>query len=270
MKDTSIRLRNPGMIWRSELQEAAAYHGYRGEAGEADGWLFFRNQEGVPGEIALAVGHQDNSGESASLWFLAINHPGVIAELDAPPASGPPGQYGAAYSFANRAAFRDAISRVFKLARSVPDFPLKTFEEEAAHLGNTEAEQLLRRRIGQGKFRSALLDYWGQRCPLSGVTESEMLRASHIIPWSECISDAQRLDVHNGLLLAAHWDAAFDAGLVSFSEDGGVLIKNAVSIDTRAALGDPHKLEGLTVKHKENLAWHRKHYDFNTSSFEKT
>jgi len=35
--------------------------------------------------------------------------------------------------------------------------------------------------------------------------------------------DAQRLDVHNGLLLSALWDAAFDGGLVSFTNDGTVL-----------------------------------------------
>jgi putative restriction endonuclease len=261
--DTNIRQRELSLVWRSELQEAAAYHGYRGDAGEADGWLFFRNQEGVPGEIALAVGPQDSSGHDASPWFLAIDHPGVIEELDAPRAAGPPGQYKAAYAFENRAALRDAISRVFQLARSVPDFPLKTFEEDVAHLGDTEAEQLLRRRIGQDRFRSALLDYWGQRCPLSHVTEREMLRASHIIPWSQCVSDAQRLDVHNGLLLAAHWDAAFDAGLVSFSDDGSILMKSTISAGTRDVLGNPPKLEGLTDKHQQNLAWHRNHYGFN-------
>ena len=29
----------------------------------------------------------------------------------------------------------------------------------------------------------------------------------------------QRLDVHNGLLLSALWDAAFDQGLVSFADE---------------------------------------------------
>ena len=38
------------------------------------------------------------------------------------------------------------------------------------------------------------------------------------MPWSEC-SDEQRLDVHNGLLLSALWDAAFDArsGLIPYA-----------------------------------------------------
>ena len=75
----------------------------------------------------------------------------------------------------------------------------------------TEAERLVIQRIGQDIFRDALMDYWGGRCPLTGITEPALLRASHIVPWADC-DDAQRLDVHNGLLLSALWDAAFDRG----------------------------------------------------------
>ncbi|TIU99337.1 MAG: HNH endonuclease, partial [Mesorhizobium sp.] len=84
----------------------------------------------------------------------------------------------------------------------------------------TEAERLVVQRVGQDIFRKALLEYWQGRCPLTGITEPVLLRASHIVPWAECKSDAQRLDVHNGLLLSALWDAAFDGGLVSFSDNG--------------------------------------------------
>jgi HNH endonuclease len=44
------------------------------------------------------------------------------------------------------------------------------------------------------------MDYWGARCPITGITDPALLRASHIVPWAEC-GDAQRLDVHNGLLV---------------------------------------------------------------------
>jgi len=44
-----------------------------------------------------------------------------------------------------------------------------------------------------------------------------------MMPWSRCETDGQRLDVHNGLLLSALWDAAFDTGLVTFDNDGRVL-----------------------------------------------
>ena len=81
---------------------------------------------------------------------------------------------------------------------------------------------------GQDIFRAGLMDYWDARCPISGITDPALLRASHIVPWAEC-SDAQRLDVHNGLLLSALWDAAFDTGLVSFTNDGTVLVSPCVS-----------------------------------------
>lgn len=261
MKDTGCRLRHPGLVWSSELKEAAYYNGYRGEYGEADGWLFFRNQEGVPGEIALAVG----SGEDGAPWFLALDHPGVVAELEAERAEPPPGRFAAAYAFATRADLHGAINRVFHLARSVPDYPLKSFEEDVAHLGDTEAERLMRQRIGQNRFRAALLDYWNGTCPMTGVTETLLLRASHIVPWAECVSDAQRLNVHNGLLLAAHWDAAFDAGLISFDDSGRPLLSEALSEPARTMLSN---CEGVTLQfhdgHREHLRWHRQCYGFST------
>lgn len=261
MIETNLRLRRPGLVWSSELREAAYYNGYRGENGEADGWLFFRNQEGVPGEIALAV----SQGDDGAPWFLALDHPGVIAELDAERAAPPPGRFAAAYAFNTRAELHHAVSRVFHLARSVPDYPLRSFELAVAHLGDTEAERLLRQRIGQDRFRAALLDYWKGTCPLTGVSEPALLRASHIVPWAECKSDAQRLDVHNGLLLAANWDAAFDAGLVSFDDDGHAILSDELSIAARGILadGDVPPIV-LHQRHHENLRWHRDHYRFRT------
>jgi hypothetical protein len=63
-------------------------------------------------------------------------------------------------------------------------------------------------RIGQDIFRDRLMNYWQRRYPLTGISDPVLLRASHIIPWADCQSDAERLDVHNGLLLSALWDAA--------------------------------------------------------------
>ena len=113
-------------------------------------------------------------------------------------------------------------------------------------------------RIGQDVFREALMDYWGGRCPLTGITEPALLRASHIRPWAEC-SDEERLDVHNGLLLSALWDAAFDRGLISFADDGAVLASAALGAAAREALhlSTIAPLAGLRDEHRTNLALHR-------------
>ena len=84
-------------------------------------------------------------------------------------------------------------------------------------------------RIGKDVFRKALMEYWKGRCPLTGITDPALLRASHIVPWAECEADSLRLDVHNGLLLSALWDAAFDAGLISFDDEGSVLRSPALT-----------------------------------------
>jgi putative restriction endonuclease len=71
-------------------------------------------------------------------------------------------------------------------------------------------------------------------------------------------TDAERLDAYNGLLLAAHLDAAFDAGLISFADDGAIL-SSQFTMEDRDALGihDHFALCRVGARHLPNLAWHR-------------
>lgn len=258
MTSTLIRARIIPPALRSELEEAAFNHGYRRPTGEADGWLYFASDINVPGEIGLAV------ADDGVAWFLAVEHAGVAAELDASPAVPTPSGMRAAFDFTDQGEMRAALHRAYALAVSLPTLPLHEFEQAVEGLGDTEAERMRRVRIGQDLFRTALLRYWGSCCPLTGVTDSALLRASHIVPWVECATDAERLDVHNGLLLAAHWDAAFDAGLVSFNDDGFALFAPALGAAARFVLGSPAPLT-LTSAHRWNLAWHRDRYGFQTA-----
>jgi len=254
---TAARLRAIPFAARSELVEAAWNHGYRAERGEADGWLFFASAEGVPGEIALAV------ADSESAWFLSVEHLGVAAELNSPRAAPPAGNGCAAFCFATQVELRRALSRVFDLATSLPTLPLSQFEVGIAGLGDSEVDRIVRQRVGQDVFRAALMVYWEGRCVVTGIAEPALLRASHIVPWAKCTSDAERLDVHNGLLLAAHWDAAFDAGLVSFDDAGGVLVRSSLDAATLTALA-PERARALTLTHahRRQLIWHRQHFGF--------
>jgi hypothetical protein len=165
----------------------------------------------------------------------------------------------ATFALANLRDLHAALDQVYRLAVSLPEAPLDRFKAETASLPRTtEAERLVIQRIGQDVFRDALMDYWGRRCPLTGITEAGLLRASHIVPWAEC-GDEQRLDVHNGLLLSALWDAAFDHALVSFADDGRVLVSPNLSPLSRTVLGIKPDLvlRGLRDEHRANLAFHR-------------
>jgi hypothetical protein len=80
------------------------------------------------------------------------------------------------------------------------------------------------------------------------------------VPWAECADDAQRLDVYNGLLLSALWDAAFDAGKVSFSDAGDPLFHAELGETERNLLraNAAPCLIGLMPKHLPNLVRHRR------------
>ena len=213
-------------------------------------------------EVALACGTADDGAP----WFLAVEHVGVAqilaSELPAAVSGPAPPPCKGAFVFAQQAEMRRALSRAFHLARSLPTFPFTQFEAEVAGLGDTEIDRIVRQRVGQGLFRAALIDYWGA-CPLTGVSDPALLRASHIVPWAECASDAERLDVFNGLLLCAHWDAAFDAGLVSFADDGGVMVRPDLSSKAEAVLGLPHIPPlHLEAPHRLQMARHRKRFGF--------
>lgn len=240
----------PGL--RSELEEAAYNHGYRRDMGEANGWLYFASDINVPGEIGLAV------AAGGSAWFLAVEHPGVAAELGAPAAAPVPTGKLAAFGFDLQSAMRQALHRTYELSCSLPTLPLHEYLAGTSALGDTEADRVTKQRIGQDVFRRALIRYWDGRCPLTGIREPELLRASHIVPWAECETDAQRLDVHNGLLLSAHWDAAFDAGLVSFAGDGSAIFRPELTVEARSVLQTPDNSKlPLTDLHRVNLQWHR-------------
>jgi hypothetical protein len=70
--------------------------------------------------------------------------------------------------------------------------------------------------------------------------------------------------VHNGLLLSALWDAAFDTGLVSFADDGTVLASPELSAAARTALSieSTPRLSNLRDAHRANLAAHRARHGF--------
>jgi hypothetical protein len=94
----------------------------------------------------------------------------------------------------------------------------------------------------------------------TGLAVPELLRASHIKPWSKCETDAERLDVFNGLLLAPHLDAAFDGGFITVADDGRVVFSARLLDQDRKLLGLDMALRvsGLADGHRPYLDWHRR------------
>lgn len=243
----------PGFVLREEAHKAAYENGFRIGLGVQDGWIGFRSST-ARGDIWIA------RVEGRGNWLLCITHGGVASELGISRCEGISGPDLATYAFESLQLLYQTIGRVYKLGVSLPDAPLESFRRATAHLPRTtEAERLTVERVGQSIFREALLEYWNHRCPFTGITDASLLRASHIVPWSECDDDEQRLDVHNGLLLSALWDAAFDCGLICLADDGRVLRSPELTDEAAAALNldSAFKLVPITYLHRRNLSRHR-------------
>lgn len=119
----------------------------------------------------------------------------------------------------DKLAFESEILRREMLG-SVANSPKEDFPE-----GKTrEASVML--RVNQGFFRSAILAAYNSTCCITGIRLSELLCASHIVPWS--VDMDNRTNPRNGLCLNALHDRAFDRGLIAISGDYRVEISPLV------------------------------------------
>lgn len=134
-------------------------------------------------------------------------------------------------------------------------------DEEARARGHQLTENrrkaLVLSRRGQGQFRSDLIKLW-RRCAVTGCCETRLLRASHLKPWNPS-NHKERLDPFNGLLLAPHLDALLDCGLITFGDDGRILVSARLASDDGECLGirSTMKLRTVHRRHIPYLKLHR-------------
>lgn len=142
----------------------------------------------------------------------------------------------------NTAPVEDLLANA--LALTVPD--------------QTTKETLVKARVGQGRWRRDLLKHWCGKCAVTGLAVESLLRASHIKPWRDA-DNRERLDLFNGFMLAPAYDAAFDAGLVSFRDDGGIMVSPKLPANQLlvAGISDAARLSVLVDAHRGYLAHHR-------------
>ncbi|MDY0014018.1 MAG: HNH endonuclease [Rhodocyclaceae bacterium] len=144
----------------------------------------------------------------------------------------------------------------------------KKIDDEFADLEGQDVDAIVKRRVGQGVFRKLLLEQFGGACCMTGLANLRLLIASHIVPWSKS-EPAQKLASDNGLLLSASMDALFDKGLISFSDNGGILIGDELDAETIGILGLDKEFSlpeaVLTKGRLKNLAKHREFHGFGSS-----
>ena len=239
----------------TRLEKAATDNGFDLNVERAADWLSVGSTQTSMRIWLTAIGDSRFLAAMSRTDVLdGLSHLGVASINPLPSAAA------GALSVSDVAALHRLLRRGFQLSRTLPDALLRAFQDETANLPRaTEAERLVVQRVGQDIFRRGLFEYGDGRCAITGLAVPELLRASHIKPWADCSTDAERLDVFNGFLLAPHLDAAFDAGFITIGQDGMVIVSSTLSLEARSVLGldMPLKIRGLDHAHERYLPLHR-------------
>lgn len=121
----------------------------------------------------------------------------------------------------------------------------------------TTCDRTVSVRIKQSEFRQNVLTVCSSMCCTTGVTDTSILIASHIKSWISS-NNLERVDGHNGLLLAPHIDKLFDKHLISFNDDGSLLLSSRLDQQVLDFWGIQNlRINRLTPRQCIYLAWHR-------------
>lgn len=115
------------------------------------------------------------------------------------------------------------------------------------------------RGIAQRLFRGNLLRLWQGSCAVTSVQEPRVLRSGHIKPWADS-NVQEKVDHFNGLLLIPNLDALFNKGLISFQNDGRMLVSQDWRADDNRRMHITPDLHLRTV-HPESCRYLEYHRD---------
>ncbi|MDZ4994680.1 HNH endonuclease [Clostridium perfringens] len=128
--------------------------------------------------------------------------------------------------------------------------------EEINQVGEV-IERVVKARKNQNKFREALFKR-ENKCKICGLAHKELLIASHIKPWSESTPE-EKLNPFNGFLLCPNHDSLFDKHLITFEDNGRIIISKRLSEKDKLLLNiDNDIIINIEEENKKFLERHRK------------
>ncbi|MDK0839336.1 HNH endonuclease signature motif containing protein [Clostridium perfringens] len=142
-----------------------------------------------------------------------------------------------------------------ELERLDIDVENKTIEE-INEVGEV-IERVVKARKNQNKFREALFKR-ESKCKICGLAHKDLLIASHIKPWSKSTPE-EKLNPFNGFLLCPNHDSLFDKHLISFKDNGEIIISKRLSEKEQELLNiNKDILINIEDENKKFLKDHRK------------
>ncbi|MBW9169758.1 HNH endonuclease [Clostridium estertheticum] len=159
------------------------------------------------------------------------------------------------------APFFDYIDKIFDEESNIDvdiEADFKNIIKESIGIPEKYRNEYIKVRIGQSKFREALIKKHGCKCAICKMNIKELLIASHIKEYSKCEKN-EHIDVQNGLLLCPNHDKLFDRHLISFLNNGKIIISEKINLYNYKILklDDKFLLDTKLFK-EEFMKFHRK------------
>lgn len=114
--------------------------------------------------------------------------------------------------------------------------------------------QIVRTRLGQDFFRSAVCSAYAWHCCATRLGGREIVEACHIVPWAD--DKTNRLNPANGLCLSATMHKAYDASLMAVTPDGLIVISERMlaEADGERSLALLRGINGTAISKPEKFA----------------
>lgn len=132
-------------------------------------------------------------------------------------------------------------------------------DNEYIRLEGYEREVLAKSRVNQGIFRQNLISL-DCSCKICGLNIENLLIASHSKEWKNS-NKFEKLDVYNGFLLCPNHDSLYDKHLITFDNNGEIIISKSINKDNRRLLG-LDKVIKIKILPEQNIyvKFHRKKF----------
>lgn len=133
------------------------------------------------------------------------------------------------------------------------------------HLKGEYKIREVKTRVNQNVFRQIVVANYSGRCAITGIDISDLLVASHILPWAK--NEEERLNPENGICLSSLCDKAYDKGYIGISERFEVLLSKDLKTRNKEPYYEKHFsfLDGskliLPQKYYPNKAFLQFHMD---------
>jgi len=127
---------------------------------------------------------------------------------------------------------------LFESERILAEKQYQTIENKFADIlqgiDNLKGEVKVREvktRINQNIFRQIVVANYAGKCAITGIDITDLLVASHIIPWSK--NENERLNPENGICLSSLYDKAYDKGYIGITEELTIVLSKEIKAKSK-------------------------------------